>query len=312
MPSHADYPAEAADRLDSTAGALLGLKKDRFVSDRVEDHGQYGVIDPVNNEVASLAGRGKRVTLRNAQGDVLADLILGKNDAEHTGYRYVRTPGQKRVYSVKTEADPSARFEDWVEGNLLRLASSRVRKVTLNNYSIDESVGRVTTMDRVDLTKNGNTWSSEGSRKVSSANAAALVSSLTSIRIVGARPKPKPVAEQLRDGKIEMTLESMMSFRQRGFFLTPAGRLLSNEGEITIDAENGLVYILRFGEIVEQSAEESEPPRYMFVTVSYKPELREKYGGSSDGERTARLLNRKFADWYYIISGEDFAKTRAR
>ena len=95
MPSHDDYPAEAGDRLAKTAGALLGLKKDRFVSDRVEDHAQYGVIDPLETEVASLAGRGKRVTLRNESGDVLADLIIGKSDADHEGYRYVRPPGRE-------------------------------------------------------------------------------------------------------------------------------------------------------------------------------------------------------------------------
>ena len=173
-------------------------------------------------------------------------------------------------------------------------------------------MGRVTSMDRVVLTKEGGSWSIEGSRKVSDAKANELVSKLASIRVVGARPKPKPVAEQLRDGQIEMTLESMMSFRQRGFFLTPDGRLLSNEGEITIETDTGLVYILRFGEIVEQSAEDAEPPRYMFVTVSYKPELQAKYGGPGGGERTAQALNRKFADWYYIISGADFANTRAR
>ena len=327
MPSHSDYPADAADRLDKTAGALLGLKKDIFVSDHVEDHGKYGVIDPLDRKVASLTGRGKHVTLRDEQGGVLADAILGEKVPDHEGFRYVRLPGHKRVYGVKTDADPSARFEDWVEPNLLRLSAGRVRRVTLNNYSIDETMGRVMNAERIVLTRDGKKWTSEGPRKVSNGAARGVVSALASIRIVGARPKPKPLAKQLRDGKLQMTLEAVMSMRQRGFFLTPRGQLLANEGEVTAETERGLVYRLRFGEIVtggtgsrqtapakgEQagSTAAEAQPRYLFVTVNYDDKLRNKYGGSS-GERTAKFLNRKFADWYYVISGEDFNKIRVK
>ncbi len=325
LPSHNDYPAEAAGRLDKTAGALLGLRKDLVVSDMLEDHGRYGVIDPLDMKVSSLAGRGKRVTLRDGRGSVLADVILGKAVPGHEGYRYVRLPGQRRVYGVKTDADPSARFEDWVEANLLQLAASRIRRVTVNSYSIDESFGRITNAQRVVITRDGNDWKAEGDRKVSRGAARAAVSALSSIRIVGARPKPKSVAEALREGKLEMTLETVMSLRQRGFFLTPAGRLLANEGEVMVETSDGLLYTLRFGEIVSGAAREAagggetkeadtgEQDRYLLVTVSYEAEREGKYGSvSARSEQTADRLSRKFADWYYVISGEDFARLRLR
>ncbi len=324
LPSHDGYPAEAEDRLDKTAGALLNLRKDLVVSDRIEDHGVYGVIDPLDMDVASLAGRGKRVTLRNEAGDVLADMILGRKAPDREGFRYVRLPGQKRVYGVKTEADPSARFEDWVEDNMLRLASSRVRKITVNSYSIDESIGRLTNMQRVEMTKADGKWSTAGTRNVSSGKAAAAASALASIRIVGARPKPKPLADQLRNGALEMTLETVMSLRQRGFFLTPEGRLLANQGEVIVETDNGVVYTLRLGEIVssggitespsngdEEEKRDGGQDRYVLVMVRHDPELAAKYGGSGNGERTADFLNRKFADWYYVVSGEDIKKIRA-
>ncbi len=53
------------------------------------------------------------------------------------GYSYVRVPGQKRTYAVKTDADPSAHFADWVNAGLLRIASASIRKVTINRYNID-------------------------------------------------------------------------------------------------------------------------------------------------------------------------------
>ena len=78
---------------------------------------------------------------------MLADFILGKPVEGKAGWRYVRVPGQKRTYAVKTEADPSARFADWVNAGLLRIAGSSIRKVVINRYSIDETMGRLANME---------------------------------------------------------------------------------------------------------------------------------------------------------------------
>ncbi len=323
LPSHNDYPAEAAERLDKTAGALLNLHKDIVVSDRLEDHATYGVIDPLDMKVTSLTGRGKRVTLRNGQGEVLADVVLGKPVPDHPGYRYLRLPGHRRTYAVKTEADPSARFQDWVSGNLLQLSSAQIQKVTINSYSIDETFGRLANVHRVVLTKSGKKWTSEGSAKISSSAIRAAVATLAGIRIVGARPKPELLARQLRNGRLQMTLETVMSLRQRGFFITPAGQLLANEGEMTVETTRGLIYTLKFGEIVRggtetgietgaEAGKEAEPvkqDRYLLVMVHARSGGANASGNSS-AERLARSLNRRFADWYYVISGADFAKLR--
>jgi hypothetical protein len=317
LPSHNDYPAEAADRLAKTSAALLDLHKDLVVSDRIEDHAAYGVIDPLDMNATSLAGRGKRVTLRDEQGEVLADMVLGKAVPEHEGYRYARMPGQKRIYGVKTDADPSAGFADWVEANLLRISSDQLRKITVNSYSVDETWGRVRNLEQTVLTRQGDNWTGGGARKPGKSAIQAAVDALSSIRIAGARPKPRPLAEQLRRGRLEMTLEAVMSLRQRGFFLTPTGQLLANEGEVLVETSQGLRYTLRFGEIVSGAADTptggeseqqdtAEQDRYMFVMVSHDP------SGAAGGERLAETLTRKFADWYYVISGEDFNKLRLK
>jgi len=324
LASHHDYPAEAGDRLAKTAGALLDLKKDLVVSDRLEDHAAYGVIDPLDMTASSLAGRGKRVTLRDGQGRILADVVLGKPDAERQSHRYLRLPGQKRIYSVKTDADPSADFADWVEGNLLRLAASEIRRVVINRYSIDESLGRLANVERVTLSREGNDWKTEGPRRLSRASIEALLGALSRLRIVGARPKPKPLAEQLRSGQpLEMSLETVMSLRQRGFFITPDGRLLANEGELFVETAQGLVYTLRFGEITagaagptpasSEASRAAEQDRFLFVTVRFDPQREAASGAdSAAGERLARSLTQRFADWYYVISGKDFARLHPR
>src|SRR6058998_3335497 len=44
IPSHHGYPADAEERLAKTTAALMKLRKDTIVSDRIEDHAKYGVI----------------------------------------------------------------------------------------------------------------------------------------------------------------------------------------------------------------------------------------------------------------------------
>src|SRR5262245_36000180 len=129
--SNNDYPIDVGDRLVKTSAALIDLKKDQVRSNLAQDHAKYGVIDPLEQRVSGLQGRGKRVTLRDAKKDVLADYILGKSVEGKTGWRYVRVPGGKRTYAVKTDADPSARFADWVNSGLLRMPSAQIRKVTI-------------------------------------------------------------------------------------------------------------------------------------------------------------------------------------
>jgi hypothetical protein len=47
------------------------------------------------------------------------------------------------------------------------------------------------------------------------------------------------------------------------------------------------------------------------VMVHFDPAKAAAYGGDAGaGERTARELNDRFADWYYVISGKDFQNLR--
>jgi hypothetical protein len=298
--SHNDYPAEARDRVARTAAALVGLKKDAVVTDRFEDHARFGVIDPLDAKVSSLTGRGKHVTLRDASGAPLADLILGDKEKTREGYRYLRIPGQKRVYAVKTDAEPSARFEDWVESNLLRLTPSQIRRIVILKYSVDERTGRLGPPQRTVLSRASESWKQEGGPTLPQARIQSLVSALCGIRVVGARPTPPSLAAQLRGGQgLELTLDLVMGLRQRGFFITPDGRFLANEGEIVVETEAGYNTTLRFGEIASSSdlvkpdpTKALQEPRFVFAT-STDPALRDKFAG-----------------WFYIIQGADFARLR--
>jgi len=319
IPSHYNYPADAKDRLAKTAAALVDLRKDIVRSELAEDHPKYSVVDPLDQKVSSLAGRGKRVTLRDEQGAVLADLIFGQPLKEKPGYRYARLPGQKRVYAVKTDADPSAKFEDWIERDLLKSSAASIRKITILNYSINETMGRLENAETTVLTHDKDAWTIADAQKLNKPTIDALVATLDHLKIAGVLPKPPGLAEGLRSGQgMQVSVESMMSLRQKGFFITPDGRLLSKEGELQFETANGLSYALRFGEVVSgqapaaaQKTQAGSENRYLFVTVTYDPAREAKYGGSG-GERAGRDLSARFADWYYIIAGPDAAKLRLK
>ena len=142
IPSHYDYPADAKQRLVDTATGVIGLTKDSIRSDRVEDQEAFGVVDPLDPKSTSLKGIGKRVTLKDASDKVLADFIIGNEVKDHPDQRYVRVPGQKRIYGVNVKVDLSTRFADWIETNLLKLDAARVRKVVIDHKSFDPANAR--------------------------------------------------------------------------------------------------------------------------------------------------------------------------
>ena len=329
IPSHNAYPADAEERLAQTAAALMELRKDMTISERVDDHSEYGVINPLDREATTLAGRGKRVTLRGENDTVLADFVVGKEVEGKAGYRYLRVPSQRRTYAVKTDADVSAEFADWIETDLLKIDVADIRKISINSYSINERRGTLENQERNTLTKRDDKWRMSGGSTPKKDKIDALTKALDDLRIVDVQSKPPSLTQDLKTKEgIRMSMDSVMSLRQKGFFITPRGQLFSNEGEIIVETANGIEYTLRFGEIAsgarasdaEASAKDGDAEqerRYLFVTVNHSTARAKSYsedGKEPDkkGEELARELRNRFADWYYVISGSDFSNLRPR
>jgi hypothetical protein len=311
--SRYNYRVDIGDRLAKTAAALMYLKKDMVRSDSPLDHAKYGVVDPLDEKASGLTGRGKRVTLRDANGGVLADFILGKPVEGKPGYRYVRVPGQKRTYAVKTDADPSARFADWVNAGLLRIASASIRKVTINRYNIDPTAGRMSNAETTVLTQDKGEWKAAAGEKIRLPAVHAMAAALDGLKIVDVRPKPPGLAAGLRHEELQLTLETALSLQKAGYFFTPQGRVFSSEGDMTVETNNGLMYSLRFGDVTAGDTKSGAPSdnRNLFVMVHFDAAKAAAYGGDAGaGERTARELNDRFADWYYVIGGKDFQNLR--
>jgi hypothetical protein len=346
IPSHYGYPADAEERLSKTAAALIELRKETIVSDRVEDQVKYGVVDPLDQGATSLTGRGKRVTLKGDGDVILADFVVGKAAEGKAGYCYMRVPNQRRIYLVKSEAEVSAKFQDWIETDLLKVVAAEIRRIILNNYSINETLGILENVESVMLTKSKDQWSINGGGTPRKDKMQELTGALANLRIVDVQPKPMGLSHDLKTPEgIRLSPESILSLRQKGFFVTPAGQLLSNMGDLSLEVANGLQYTLRFGEIApggtavatetESSGKEGKESkgnqdpkevkaaskgagerRYLFIMVGYSPDRARQFADGKEpsgrGKELERELRDRFADWYYIISGADFNKLRPR
>lgn len=289
IPSHHDYPADGADRLAQTAAGIMLLEKDDFRSENVADHPALGVVDPLDEGAVSLVGRGRRVTVKASGDRILADLVIGNPVQDREGSYFVRVPGQKRVYVSNLGVDISARFADWIERDLLLLDRDRVTSLVLEDYSIDERTLRVDRRDRLALTKEDTTWTADGlgsGEEPDSFAVGEVVRAADELEIVGVRPKPPGIAATLTGEAAGVSSADILSLQSRGYYLTQDGSLLSNEGEVRFETDEGIRYSLRFGEVVygrgdEVSAGAAAGPeaadaaggpaenRYLFVTAEF-------------------------------------------
>ena len=256
IPSHHDYPADGKERLANTAAAVIAITKDDFRSDNVTDHESFGVIDPLDDSVSTLRGRGRRVTFKGANEEVLADLIIGNMVDVRPGYNFVRVPDQNRVYAARADIDISTRFNDWIETNLLEVERDDVKHAVLNDYQIDERTGAVRRRGEfiVDWVEE-DVWTANdvpAGMEVDYVQMNLLVGGIIGLEIVGVRPKPEGLSGNLRQAFQERTITNadIQTMQSRGFYPTQSGDMLSNEGELLVRTEEGVRYTLRFGEIL--------------------------------------------------------------
>jgi len=313
IPSHYNYPADAKDRLSKTAAAVMDVTRDTIRSNRTEDQESMGVIDPLDAKVMTLQGRGKRITLRDASEKVLADIIIGNEikgteRKEGTAQRYVRLPDQKRTYGVNIKAEPSTRFADWIETNLLKVEAGRIRRLVFDNYKIGEDPNRPGSLvvqrgEKFTISRKDSSgpWTMDNipaEHVINDDKLRTMVDAVADLKIVGIRPRPAGL-KSLEQEDIKLTPLVIASLQSKGFFLARQG-LFSDQGDVLVSTDEGVVYTLRYGgpvfaegdELTRGAADDAEKKkedegkkdsakkpggtqenRYLMVTVSFDPSV---------------------------------------
>lgn len=233
IPSHYDYPAEAAERLTNTASAVIGLKREALAGRNAAEHERYGVLDPDTAGSADPDTVGKRLVLKDSSGNTLADFILGKeataldDDQDRAAFErdrtekfyYVRRSDENLTYKVKLDLNLSTRFADWIDPALLQVEDNKLVKMSIDDYQLREeaadALGTVRTLSKVagkpsTLTRmtGFDPWALEGMDEakfqLDVAKAGELTQTVADLKIVGVRPKFKWNGKQLLTADLEL------------------------------------------------------------------------------------------------------------
>jgi hypothetical protein len=264
IPSHHNYPADGEERLAKSATSIIGIRRDALVSTSADDFRRLGVLDPLDEQITGTEGRGSRITLLQADTP-LADYIVGTKIEGQEDVYHVRRPDESRTYRATLKLDLSTKFADWIKPGLLDVTRSDLREIVIDRYSIDESRGALVQGEVSELTRANATdsWKLAGldeakeSLKTSEVNN--IINAVEDLKIVGVRPKPPGLSADLKgEGETAIDTMAFLDLQSKGFFVDARGQLVSNEGEVRVGAADGVLYVLRFGEVFTGSDVEIE------------------------------------------------------
>ena len=263
IPYAHNYPADGKDRLAKTATSMIGIKRESFAGRRDNEHADFGVLDPKAEVATDLKGIGNRITLKDVDGKVLADYIIGKEVKGRAGMHYIRRPDEKQTYIAKIDIPVSTKFADWIEADLLKIDAARLKSITIDTDTVDLEQGVLVKGEQNHLTRKSasDNWAMEGideaKEELNQDEIRKMVSSLDELKIVGVRRKPASLIKGRLDQISEIDLQT------KGFFVqptrTPGGvRIVPKEGDVTAVTDQGVAYNLKFGEIFSGSDVEVE------------------------------------------------------
>jgi hypothetical protein len=306
IPSEYDYPADATEQVQKATTPLSDLKILDVVSTSQGDQSLYGVVEPNDKLTAGVTGIGMLVSVADENRGDLARLIIGKEDADQPGLRFVRIPNQDPIYRV--ELDPAVfatDFKKWIKGDLLEVRSFDINQIKFRDYEIvltqngAQLGARMRYNMDADLTydTSGNAWQLDrmlvydggqpqpaemaAGEELKNEKLNAVRTAAQSLQIVGVLPKPKGLAADLKAEKALLESdEAKLSLFQKGFVpqeINGATEVYASGGETLLVTQDGVIYSLRFGEQrlseaavggeSDEAAEGSARERYLLVTA---------------------------------------------
>ena len=274
IPSRNGYPVDGKDRLAKSATSVIGIKREALAGQRKSQHVEFGVLDPLSESVSDFKGVGNRLTLKDGKdGKALADLIVGKEVKGRSGYFYVRKPAEDQTYIAKVSIDVSTKFADWIESDLLKLDSSKLRTVVVDKHSVEFTPaggGKMTGKETNKLTRasSSDKWKlgdlDEATEEVNEDEVRKLVQALDDLKIVGVRPKNDRLKKRLQDDQgVALDDRTRHEMEEMGFFFVrlpdrKGMAMISQEGDMIAVTEQGVAYELHFGSVFSGSEEEVE------------------------------------------------------
>jgi hypothetical protein len=294
--------------MSDAANLFVGMKTIDVASEKREDQELFGVIEPdKKNAEKGGKGVGMLVQLRDSKGDMLADLIIGKETDNKQ--RFVRVPSEDVIYVAEIDTVPlSTEFKQWIEADLLKLSSNDVETIGIRDYQLIQvnqglALNKNYDADLTFSTGNGQ-WQATKitnyaldppadrevgpDEQLNTIKLNEMKSALDNLRIADVAKKPAGLAGDLKgDKSLLANQESLASLNRRGFFPNPNQQggdtvdFYSKSGELVVTLKDGVQYVLRFGngtaeigstetkeaDAATQSEESVSFNRYLLVTT---------------------------------------------
>ncbi len=256
IPSHHNYPADGEEQLSKTAASIVGITRGAIASTSPDDFKRLGVLDPLDQSLTGTEGRGDRITL--LEGDnILADYIIGTKVEDQNNVYHIRRADEDRTYRATLDISISTKFADWIQQDLLSVQRAELRQIVVDKYSVDETRGVLIPGEQSKLSRPNATdpWTLDGlgeGQEVNTTNVNSVINALEELKIVGVRPKPPGLSADLkgeREGGARVDTMAILDLEEKGYFIDREGALVSNEGEVRVGTEAGVLYVLRFGEV---------------------------------------------------------------
>jgi len=294
IPSKQDYPADAAQQMGEAATVLIDREVLRVAGKNADSHEEFGVVDPSRSSLDSKAeGVGTRVSITDANDKTLADMIIGKPVKEAAGQYFARNADQDVVVVMNLAPEKlSTKFEDWIEDDLLQLSPMDIRRVTIKDYSAElqpvltaAGLSMQVSWDRrgefeLAFDPQGSKWEPvalqefdpeskelvpfelDEAQQLNDAALGELRTALDDLKLVDVERKPAGLSADLKGGSDFLkNQDAARSLVAKGFAPLSLEQgappeILSTEGEIVCAQDNGVEYVLRFGNL--QIGEEGE------------------------------------------------------
>lgn len=275
IPSHESYPADASKQMADAATLFVGLKALDVASEKREDQSLFGVIAPdKQKEDQGGDGVGMLVQMRDEKGEMLADIIIGKDVDGNKKKRFVRIPSEDVIYVAELDTTPlTTEFKQWIEPDLLQLSSTDIETFGIRDYQIlptnqgqvlsrnyEADINYVTASGQWEATR-VNTFDSDPpgvktvgeNEQLNTTKLNDIKSALDNLKIADVTKKPAGLAADLKGDRSKLTREVQESLARRGFFPNPNQKdgdvvdFFSKNGELIVTLKDGVQYLLRFG-----------------------------------------------------------------
>ena len=147
IPDKENFVATQGTRIALAINSLSALKVFDFISDKQQDHLDYGVVDPEDYQsVTNRSALGTKITLTDRNRKEIASLIVGlpvKNDKQKL-QRFARVAGQPNIYVVNYDKNIlTTDLGGWISTNPLQLATgpgqagNQIDGIVIDNYRME-------------------------------------------------------------------------------------------------------------------------------------------------------------------------------